>query len=95
MYHAVYEQDLSTMLQTAKLKVQNEEAITAAIQQISDRLPDFKVYQKIYPDPSLGLMLADAYKDVILLAREATTYFQRSSISQSCPSPRVGVEYLL
>ena len=46
--------------------------------QISDRLPDLKVYQRIYPDPSLGSMLAVAYKDVILLAREATRYFQRS-----------------
>ena len=63
--------------------MQNEEAITAAMQQISDRLPDFRVYQKIYPGPSLGSMLADAYKDVILLAREATSYFQQSSISKS------------
>lgn len=68
-----------------KLKVQNEETVTAAIEQISDRLPDFKVYRKIYPDPTLGLMLADAYKDVILLAREATLYYQRSSISESFP----------
>lgn len=48
------------------------------MRQISDRLPDFEVYQRIYPDPSLGSMLAVAYRDIILLAREATCYFQGS-----------------
>jgi hypothetical protein len=66
-----------------KLKAKDEESITSAICQISDRIPDFKVYERIYPDPSLGLMLAVAYKDVILLAREATSYFQTSGLGQS------------
>jgi hypothetical protein len=64
------------------MKEKDEEAITAAMQQMSDRLPDFEVYGKLYPDPDLGLMLVDAYKDIILLAHEATTYFQGSSFGQ-------------
>lgn len=62
------------------MKVKDEEAITSAMQQMSDRLPDFAIYQKIYPDSELGLMLIDAYKDVILFAREATSYFMGSTI---------------
>jgi hypothetical protein len=64
------------------MKVKDEEAITTAMQQISDRLPDFGVYQKIYPEPALGTMLVDAYKDVIMLAREATSYFMGSTWGQ-------------
>ncbi|KAE9374032.1 hypothetical protein N431DRAFT_464323 [Stipitochalara longipes BDJ] len=69
---------LSLLFATVKLKAEGEKSIISSMDQISDRLPDFKVYQRIYPDPSLGLMLAVAYKDVILLAREATCYFQSS-----------------
>jgi len=61
------------------MKARDEDSITSAIQQVSDRLPDLKVYSKIYPDPDLGLMMVEAYKDVILLAREATAYFQGST----------------
>ncbi|KAI4628387.1 hypothetical protein J4E80_002525 [Alternaria sp. BMP 0032] len=64
---------------TVKLKIKNEEAIVSAMEQISDRLPDLEVYQKIYPEPKLGLMLVDAYKDIIMLARAATTYFLGST----------------
>jgi hypothetical protein len=64
---------------TVKLKIKNEEAIVSAMEQISDRLPDLEVYRKIYPEPTLGLMLIEAYKDVIVLAREATTYFLGST----------------
>jgi hypothetical protein len=38
------------------MKSKDEDAIVLAMQQISDRLPDFGTYQKIYPDPALGLM---------------------------------------
>jgi hypothetical protein len=65
------------------MKSKDEDAIVLAMQQISDRLPDFGTYQKIYPDPALGLMLIDAYRDVILLAREAVSYFQGSTFGQS------------
>ena len=64
---------------TVKLKIKNEEAIVSAMEQISDRLPDLEVYRKIYPEPKLGLMLVDAYKDIIMLARAATTYFLGSA----------------
>jgi hypothetical protein len=70
-------------MQTVKLKAQGEESIHSSMRQISDRLPDFKVYQRIYPDPLLGMMLAQAYKDIVLFAREATSYFQDYGIGQS------------
>lgn len=62
------------------MKIKDEETITTAMQQMSARLPDFAIYQKIYPNQELGLMLIDAYEDVILLAREATSYFRGSTI---------------
>jgi hypothetical protein len=61
------------------LKAKDEEAIISAMQQISDRLPDCKTYEKIFPDALLGTMLANAYRDIILLMREATSYSQGSS----------------
>lgn len=39
-------------------------------------MPDFKIYQRIYPDPLLGGMLAEAYRGIILFAMKATTYSQ-------------------
>jgi hypothetical protein len=65
------------------MKSKVEAAIVSAMAQISDRLPDFSIYEKIYPDPELGAMLSDAYKDVVLLAREATNYFRRSTFCKS------------
>jgi uncharacterized protein with PhoU and TrkA domain len=62
-----------------KLKIKNEEAIVSAMEQISDRLPDLAVYRKIYPEPELGKMLIEAYKRIIFLAREATSYFLGST----------------
>lgn len=71
-----------------KLKAQSEESIISTMLEISDRLPDFKVYEKIYPNPLLGDMLAETYKDVILLAREATLFFQGSGFGQlPCSQP--------
>lgn len=64
------------------MKIKDEESIISAMQHITDRLPDFKVYEKIYPDPLLRSMLVDAYTDIILLAREATSYFYGSSFSK-------------
>lgn len=52
------------------------------MQQISDQLPDFRVYERIYPDPELGPMLVDAYRNVVLLAREATSCFTGSSLKR-------------
>ncbi|CAN9237753.1 hypothetical protein AA0119_g2688 [Alternaria tenuissima] len=61
------------------MKAKEEETIITAMQQMSDRLPDLRVYQRIYPEPKLGAMLMDAYMDIILLAREATSYFMSST----------------
>lgn len=69
--------------QTVKLKAEGEDAINSCMIQISDRLPDLKVYERIYPDKQLGVMLADAYKHVIIFAREATNYFQGNTFCRS------------
>jgi hypothetical protein len=58
------------------MKAEAEESIHISMRQISDYLPDCSVYQRIYRDPALHSMLAEAYKDVILFAREVTVYFQ-------------------
>jgi hypothetical protein len=64
------------------MKAKDEEAITSAMQQITDRLPDLRTYHKIYPNPELGVMLIEAYKDVILLSRKATEFFRGSTFSE-------------
>ncbi|RYP47915.1 hypothetical protein DL768_006111 [Monosporascus sp. mg162] len=67
---------LSLLFATVKVKAEAEESIHACMLHISDRMPDFKVYERIYPDRDLGLMLAEAYRGIILFAREVTVYFQ-------------------
>ncbi|KAF2198747.1 hypothetical protein GQ43DRAFT_421781 [Delitschia confertaspora ATCC 74209] len=85
-YGGVASVTLSLLFATVKMKIQDEETIVSALQQMSDRMPDFQVYQKIYIDKDLLSMLSDAYKDVILLAREAISFFQRSSMGRSIGS---------
>ena len=72
------------------MKAKDEEAITGAMQQIADRLPDMRTYHKIYPNPELGVMLIEAYKDVIVLVRKATQFFQCSTFSESHDLPPSG-----
>ncbi|KAI8629480.1 hypothetical protein F5Y19DRAFT_464608 [Xylariaceae sp. FL1651] len=67
---------LSLLFATVKIKAEAEESIHRCILHISDRMPDFEVYRRIYPDPKLGLMLAEAYRSTILFAREVTIYYQ-------------------
>ncbi|KAJ2991767.1 hypothetical protein NUW58_g2399 [Xylaria curta] len=67
---------LSLLFATVKAKAEAEASIQACILHISDRMPDYKVYGRIYPDRDLGLMLSEAYRGIILFAREVTIYFQ-------------------
>ncbi|TRX93763.1 hypothetical protein FHL15_005439 [Xylaria flabelliformis] len=67
---------LSLLFATIKVKADAEESIHTSILHISDRMPDFRVYQRIYPDRALGLMLSEAYRGIILFAREVTVHFQ-------------------
>ncbi|KAI0861835.1 hypothetical protein F4860DRAFT_503138 [Xylaria cubensis] len=67
---------LSLLFATIKVKADAEASIHTSILHISDRMPDFKVYQRIYPDRALGLMLSEAYRGIILFAREVTVHFQ-------------------
>ncbi|KAI0515065.1 hypothetical protein F5B22DRAFT_646943 [Xylaria bambusicola] len=67
---------LSLLFATVKAKAEAEASIQSSILHISDRMPDFKVYERIYPDPKLGLMLSEAYRGIVLFARKVTIYFQ-------------------
>ncbi|KAI1204852.1 uncharacterized protein F4807DRAFT_445262 [Annulohypoxylon truncatum] len=67
---------LTILFATAKLKSANDQSIQSAMGQIADRLPDFNIYQRIYADNELAVMLATAFTDVIVFAREATIYLQ-------------------
>ncbi|KAH7117901.1 hypothetical protein B0J11DRAFT_592407 [Dendryphion nanum] len=81
-YGGVASATLALLFATVTMKSKNEGAIISSMDQISDRLPDLRVYQKIYPDENLGFMLSNAYKDVICLVREATRYFQDTSLGR-------------
>ncbi|KAI1346301.1 hypothetical protein F5Y01DRAFT_298144 [Xylaria sp. FL0043] len=67
---------LSLLFATVKAKAEAEASIQACILHISDRMPDYRIYERIYPDRDLGSMLSEAYRSVILFAREVTIYFQ-------------------
>ena len=67
---------------TVKLKAVAEKAIRSSMREVSERLPDLEVYRRIYPDPRLGEMLAEAYRDVILFARKVTVYCQGYGLSK-------------
>ncbi|KAI0110863.1 hypothetical protein GGR51DRAFT_510246 [Nemania sp. FL0031] len=71
---------LSLLFSTVKAKAEAEASIHACILHISDRIPDYKVYERIYPDRDLGLMLSETYRVIILFAREVTIYFQAHGV---------------
>ncbi|KNG46999.1 paxneb protein superfamily [Stemphylium lycopersici] len=78
-YGGVAGATLALLFSAVQMKAKNDEAITAAMAQMSDRLPDLQIYRKIYPDPILADMLLNAYKDVIMLAREAISFYLSST----------------
>jgi AAA+ ATPase superfamily predicted ATPase len=77
-----------------KVKAEAEESIRTCMLYISDRMPDFKVYERIYPDPELGRMLAEAYRGVILFAKEVTVYFQARGIGSYPIAPQAKMNTL-
>jgi hypothetical protein len=52
------------------------------MQQITDRLPEIDIYQRIYADTMLGEMLAKAYVQVISLSQSAIDYLQSPGYSK-------------
>ena len=64
-----------------KQKVSVEETIHTALQDMVDRLPEMKIYERIYPDLALSSLLAHVYCDVILFFRESISYLLGSSLS--------------
>ncbi|KAI0969445.1 hypothetical protein F4678DRAFT_463703 [Xylaria arbuscula] len=67
---------LSLLFATVKAKAEAEASIQSCILYISERMPDFEIYKRIYPDQKLGLMLSEAYRGIIIFARKVTIYFQ-------------------
>jgi hypothetical protein len=52
------------------------------MQTIADRLPDAKVYEQVYADGILGIMLVEAYRNVLVFAKGATEYFQGRALRE-------------
>jgi hypothetical protein len=52
------------------------------MQTIADRLPDAKIYDQVYADSVLGMLLAEAYTNVLVFARAATMYFQGPALRE-------------
>ncbi|KAI1176693.1 hypothetical protein F4777DRAFT_247507 [Nemania sp. FL0916] len=71
---------LSLLFATVKVKAEAEESIQMCMLHISDRMPDFKAYERIYPDRQLGIMLSEAYHGIIIFARTVTAYFQTNGL---------------
>ena len=67
------------------MKAEAERSIHTSMHEILDRLPDLDVYQRIYPDPVLGRMLAKAYGDVILFAQHVVVYCQSHGFGKCWP----------
>lgn len=76
-------------MQTVKVKAANDEAIVGAMETIGDRLPEVAIYGKVYADAELGNMLAEAYKEVIVFAVQATQYFQQRGYCKSSSIPHI------
>ncbi|KAK0711729.1 hypothetical protein B0H67DRAFT_491606 [Lasiosphaeris hirsuta] len=84
---------MSLFYATVKIKADNDEAILCAMQTLADRLPDAKIYGQIYADHILAMMLAEAYRGVLIFARTATAYFQGRGISRTLTSIRNPVKF--
>ncbi|RYP28501.1 hypothetical protein DL767_007180 [Monosporascus sp. MG133] len=74
LYGGAATASLAILFTTAMLKSSSDQSIQSAMMQIADRLPDFSIYQRIYANADLAVMLATAYTDIIVFAREATIY---------------------
>ena len=69
-----------------RIKAETEDMICRSLDRISDRLPEYKTYDKIYPDPSLGEMLAKAYSDILVFAGKAIVYLESTRFCKSSRS---------
>ncbi|PSN62332.1 hypothetical protein BS50DRAFT_625007 [Corynespora cassiicola Philippines] len=75
-YGNVASATLSLLFATVLIKAEAEKSMNDTIIEITDRLPEFEVYGRIYPDRGFGRILAEAYRDIILFARGVTIYLQ-------------------
>ncbi|KAJ2898398.1 hypothetical protein MKZ38_003950 [Zalerion maritima] len=80
---------LTLLYTVANMKPKEEEAINSALDQMTDRLPEMDIYQRIYnPDQVLARLLADVFVKVIVFSREATQFFQGHGTSRFTKSLR-------
>ncbi|CAI6336221.1 unnamed protein product [Periconia digitata] len=79
-YGNVASSTLSLFYSMIITKVDAERSIRDAMMDIADRLPEYRIYGRIFPDKEFGKMLADAYGTIIKFARNVTVYLQGHGI---------------
>ncbi|KAK0648188.1 hypothetical protein B0T16DRAFT_388472 [Cercophora newfieldiana] len=84
---------MSLFYAVVKIKADNDEAILLAMRTIADRLPDARIYEQVYADNTLAMMLAEAYRGVLIFAKKATAYFQGRGISRTLKSIKNPVKF--
>ncbi|KAI0535507.1 hypothetical protein GGR58DRAFT_515340 [Xylaria digitata] len=67
---------LFLLFATVKAKAEAEAFIQLCILYISNRMPDLKMYKRIYFNLELGCMLLETYSSIVIFAQKATIYFQ-------------------
>ncbi|KAK4447330.1 hypothetical protein QBC34DRAFT_409876 [Podospora aff. communis PSN243] len=77
---------ISLFYATVKIKADNDEAILTSMQTIADRLPDAKIYEQVYADGILAMMIVEAYRNVLVFAKGATEYFQGRALRRTLKS---------
>lgn len=60
-------------------KTQNDEKIADALADLNQSFPRLDLMTEIYPEESVEILVAEAYKEVIAFAREAAEYYSQSS----------------
>ncbi|KAK4234606.1 hypothetical protein C8A03DRAFT_47110 [Achaetomium macrosporum] len=91
-YGNVASATLSLLFATVKNKAAGELAIQSTMQEITGRLPDLDIYQRIYADKELGRLLADAYIHVVDFSRASIEYFETRGyvrVLRSIGTPRM------
>ncbi|KAI0197647.1 hypothetical protein F4808DRAFT_291233 [Astrocystis sublimbata] len=78
-YGNVASASLSLLFATVRMKAEAEQSMQSCMRRITDRMPDLTIYNRIYPNRELGMMLAEAYKEVIVFARKVTIYWRAHS----------------
>ncbi|KLU85022.1 hypothetical protein MAPG_04056 [Magnaporthiopsis poae ATCC 64411] len=77
-YGTIAFQTLSILLSVMVRKVRNDTSVGEIFDQLSKSLPRLKTWEFIYPNESMGKLVAKAYVQVIIFSRQATEYLTSS-----------------